>query len=81
MPCCASLADSSLHVVTVSCAISVALWLRGELTWPPGSTPPKRSVLLQGERITQGVSYADVSDICLRALHDKAARNRTFEVR
>ena len=39
------------------------------------------SVLLQGERITQGVSYADVSDICLRALHDKAARNRTFEVR
>ena len=37
-------------------------------------------MLLQGERITQGVSYADVSDICLRALHDKAARNRTFEV-
>ena len=30
MPCCASLADSSLHVVTVSCAICVALWLRRE---------------------------------------------------
>ena len=37
--------------------------------------------LLQGERITQGISYADVADVCLKALHDRAARNKTFEVR
>ena len=36
--------------------------------------------LLQGERITQGISYADVADVCLKALHDRAARNKTFEV-
>jgi len=37
-------------------------------------------VLPQGERITQGISYADVADVCLKALHDRAARNKTFEV-
>lgn len=36
--------------------------------------------MLQGERITQGISYADVADVCLKALHDRAARNKTFEV-
>ena len=41
---------------------------------------PDFSRLLQGERITQGISYADVADVCLKALHDRAARNKTFEV-
>ena len=35
---------------------------------------------MQGERITQGISCADVADVCLKALHDPAARNKTFEV-
>ena len=43
-----------------------------KLNWVPG--------LPQGERITQGISYADVADVCLKALHDRAARNKTFEV-
>lgn len=34
----------------------------------------------QGERISQGISCADVADVCLKALHDAAARNKTFEV-
>ncbi len=34
----------------------------------------------QGERITQGISCADVADICLKALHNPVARNKTFEV-
>ena len=38
------------------------------------------SMAVQGERITQGISCADVADVCLKALHDPAARNKTFEV-
>ena len=34
----------------------------------------------QGNRITQSVSAADVADICLRALHEPEARNKTFDV-
>ena len=34
----------------------------------------------QGDRIQTGISFADVADICVRALHDPAARNKTFEV-
>ena len=36
---------------------------------------------LQGNRITQGISCADVADVCLKALHNPEARNKTFEVR
>ena len=35
---------------------------------------------LQGNRISQSISRADVADVCLKALHDEAARNKTFEV-
>jgi hypothetical protein len=28
----------------------------------------------------QGISCADVADVCLKALHDPLARNKTFEV-
>lgn len=35
----------------------------------------------QGNRITQGISCADVADVCLKALHNPEARNKTFEVR
>ena len=34
----------------------------------------------QGDRIGQSVSAADVADICLRALHEAEARNKTFDV-
>lgn len=35
---------------------------------------------VQGNRITQGISCADVADVCVKSLHDPAARNKTFEV-
>jgi hypothetical protein len=34
----------------------------------------------QGNRISQGISCADVADVCLKALHNPEARNKTFEV-
>jgi hypothetical protein len=34
----------------------------------------------QGNRITQPIACADVADVCLKALHDPLARNKTFEV-
>lgn len=34
----------------------------------------------QGARITESISYADVADICLRALGEGEARNKTFDV-
>ncbi len=40
----------------------------------------KALVFDQGNRITQRISYADVADVCLKALHDPLARNTTFEV-
>ncbi len=40
---------------------------------PPSSpTHPPRAL--------QGVSFADVADICRRALHEPEARNKTFDV-
>ncbi|KAL4450724.1 hypothetical protein ABPG77_001080 [Micractinium sp. CCAP 211/92] len=33
-----------------------------------------------GNRITQGISCADVADICLKAINNPEARNKTFEV-
>ena len=35
---------------------------------------------LQGNRITQGISCADVADVCIKSLHALSARNKTFEV-
>ncbi len=35
---------------------------------------------LQSDRITESISAADVADICLRSLHEPAARNKTFDV-
>lgn len=29
----------------------------------------------------QGISCADVADICVKALHDSTARNKSFDVR
>ena len=43
----------------------------------PATAPPPA----QGNRITQGISCADVADVCLRALHNPEARNKTFEAR
>ncbi|KAJ7561964.1 hypothetical protein O6H91_03G050000 [Diphasiastrum complanatum] len=34
----------------------------------------------QGNRITQGISCADVADVCVKALHNPAARNKSFDV-
>ncbi|PKA62553.1 Divinyl chlorophyllide a 8-vinyl-reductase, chloroplastic [Apostasia shenzhenica] len=34
----------------------------------------------QGNRISQGISCADVADICVKALHDPTARNKSFDV-
>ena len=40
----------------------------------------KALVFDQGNRISQAISCADVADVCLKALHNPAARNKTFEV-
>jgi hypothetical protein len=40
----------------------------------------KALVFDQGDRIGQSISAADVADICLRALHEPQARNKTFDV-
>lgn len=40
----------------------------------------KALVFDQGDRLTQSISAADVADVCVRALHQPLARNKTFEV-
>lgn len=35
---------------------------------------------MQGNRIKQTISRADVADVCVKSLHDLEARNKTFEV-
>lgn len=40
----------------------------------------KALVFDQGNRISQNIACADVADVCLKALHDPLARNKTFEV-
>lgn len=40
----------------------------------------KALVFDQGNRITEKVACADVADVCLKALHDGTARNKTFEM-
>ncbi|KAG1670564.1 hypothetical protein FOA52_012136 [Chlamydomonas sp. UWO 241] len=50
----------------------------GALVEEPGGY--RALVFDQGNRITEAVGAADVADICLRALHEPAARNKTFDV-
>ncbi len=50
----------------------------GPLVEEPGGY--KALVFDQGSRIEQSISYADVADICVRALHEVQARNKTFDV-
>ncbi|GMH35168.1 hypothetical protein BSKO_03036 [Bryopsis sp. KO-2023] len=40
----------------------------------------KALVFDQGDRLSQGISAADVADVCVRSLHQPLARNKTFEV-
>ncbi|KAH9702045.1 protein HIGH CHLOROPHYLL FLUORESCENCE PHENOTYPE 173 [Citrus sinensis] len=50
----------------------------GPLKEEPGG---QRALIFdQGNRITQGISCADVADICVKALHDSTARNKSFDV-
>ncbi len=63
-------ADWQLQAWQLGPACSV--WCTSECTALP--------CVLQGNRITEGISCADVADVCLKALHDPAAHNKTFEV-
>ncbi|KAG6409143.1 hypothetical protein SASPL_132177 [Salvia splendens] len=50
----------------------------GPLVEEPGS---QRALIFdQGNRISQGISCADVADICVKSLHDATARNKSFDV-
>ncbi|CAL5024100.1 unnamed protein product [Urochloa decumbens] len=50
----------------------------GPLQEEPGG---QRALIFdQGSRISQGISCADVADICVKALHDLSARNKSFDV-
>ena len=40
----------------------------------------KALIFDQGERLTQSISCADVADVCVKAIHDVEARNRSFDV-
>lgn len=46
----------------------------------PQAAPDNNPIRLQGNRIRQSISRADVADVCVKSLHDAAARNKTFEV-
>lgn len=50
----------------------------GPLVEEPGGY--RALVFDQGNRISQGISYADAADVALKALHDPLARNKAFEV-
>eukprot|EP01018_Ginkgo_biloba_P026975 Gb_02290 [translate_table: standard] len=50
----------------------------GPLQEEPGGQ--RALVFDQGNRITQGISCADVADICVKALHNSTARNKSFDV-
>ncbi|KAG9450172.1 hypothetical protein H6P81_010137 [Aristolochia fimbriata] len=50
----------------------------GPLREEPGG---QRALIFdQGNRISQGISCADVADICVKSLHDSTARNKSFDV-
>ena len=50
----------------------------GNLLEAPGGY--KALVFDQGGRISEGITCADVADVCVQALHDGEARNRSFDV-
>lgn len=50
----------------------------GTLQEEPGGQ--KALVFDQGDRITQSISCADVADVCVKALHNPTARNKSFDV-
>ncbi|GMH29281.1 hypothetical protein Nepgr_031124 [Nepenthes gracilis] len=50
----------------------------GPLREEPGGQ--RALVFDQGNRISQEISCADVADICVKALHDSTARNKSFDV-
>ena len=50
----------------------------GNLLEEPGGN--KALVFDQGNRITMPISCADVADVCVKALHDEEARNKSFDV-
>lgn len=50
----------------------------GPLLEEPGGY--RALVFDQGNRIARPISCADAADVCLKALHDPLARNKTFEV-
>ena len=50
----------------------------GNLVEEPGGN--KALVFDQGNRITMPISCADVADVCVKALHDEEARNKSFDV-
>ncbi|KAK8950998.1 hypothetical protein KSP39_PZI003704 [Platanthera zijinensis] len=50
----------------------------GPLQEEPGGQ--RALVFDQGNRISQGIGCADVADICVKALHDSTARNKSFDV-
>ncbi|CAI5932149.1 unnamed protein product [Closterium sp. NIES-64] len=50
----------------------------GPLLEEPGGR--KALVFDQGNRITQGISCADVADVCVKSLHDPTARNKSFDI-
>eukprot|EP00271_Cylindrocystis_brebissonii_P005442 TRINITY_DN17469_c0_g1_i1.p1 TRINITY_DN17469_c0_g1~~TRINITY_DN17469_c0_g1_i1.p1 ORF type:complete len:696 (-),score=87.41 TRINITY_DN17469_c0_g1_i1:454-2541(-) len=50
----------------------------GLLREEPGGQ--KALVFDQGNRISQGISCADVADVCVKSMHDPSARNKSFDV-
>ena len=50
----------------------------GMLLEEPGGS--QALVFDQGNRITMPISCADVADVCVKALHDEEARNKSFDV-
>ena len=50
----------------------------GMLLEEPGGS--QALIFDQGNRITMPISCADVADVCVKALHDEEARNKSFDV-
>ena len=50
----------------------------GQLLEEPGGN--KALVFDQGNRISNYISCADVADVCVKALHETEARNKSFDV-
>lgn len=61
-----------------NCGLGYTIVRPGPLREEPGGQ--RALVFDQGNRITQGISCADVADVCVKALHDPMARNKSFEV-